>query len=201
MVVILVGIALSGISIVAASTFFSQNRARSIGLMGDSEALTHWSMLLRQSFKEGKCLKLDDVKPNFLKTLPGGNPYEHSKVGAEETALARKGISRPNETLGYIRNSLPKNYELLKLSIVQRSNVIGEDPGRVVADLKVTIVDKINKTGKKNPTIFNVPMLLDLDETYKSIACMKTPDAKEMCAKNKGKFDENATDKICAMAP
>lgn len=198
MVVILVGIALTGISIVAASTFFSQNRVRSIALMGDSEALTHWSMLLRQSYKEGKCLQLDDVKPNFFKTLPHGIPYEHSKAGAEETALARKGISRPNETINYIRNSLPKNYELSKLSIVQRSNVIGEDPGRVVADLQVKIVDK---TSKQRETIFTVPLLLDLDKAYKSIACMGTPNAQEMCAKNRGTFDENATDKICALAP
>lgn len=194
MVVILIGIALSGISVVAASTFFTQQKQRSVSLMGDSEALTHYSMLLRQSWDDKKCLDLDDVKPTFLKVLPGGKPKEFPGI-IQQKGKDRVGRVAQGETLKYMRNSLSKNYELDQFTIVQRSNVIGEDPGRVIADLRVTILDKVSK--KKSS--FTVPMLLDLDPSHKSIACMQKANAEEMCTKNLGKFDEKAAGQICAL--
>jgi hypothetical protein len=194
MIVIIVGLALSTISIGAASTFFVQKKRQAVSLQGDSEALNHWSMMLRQAYG-GKCLDLDDLKVQFVKNL-GSDKYRVLAEKKEKTALQRQdGGIDPSDKISYVRNSMMKSYEIFDLSMIQRSNIIGEDPGRVLADLRLRIIDKSTKKRSE----LTIPMLLDLDKNRRAIACMKKPKADEICAKNKGTFNEKATDTICKM--
>jgi hypothetical protein len=196
MVVIIVGLALSTISIGAASTFFVQKKRQAVSMQGDSEALNHWSLMLRHAFSdksEKNCLQLDDLKIAFDKHLVGGQPKVWT--GRVERTAAERQSDGVNSTdkLSYIRNSMSKNYEIFDLAMIQRSGIIGEDPGRVLVDLRLRIVDKVSRKRSE----FRVPMLLDLDRNRKSIGCMKKPTADEICEKNRGTFNELNTDTIC----
>ncbi|RYZ60536.1 MAG: hypothetical protein EOP07_00280 [Proteobacteria bacterium] len=198
MVVIIVGLALSTISIGAASTFFVQKKRQAVSLQGDSEALNHWSLMLRHAFSdksEKNCLQLDDLKVAFDKSL-GGKEYKIWPGKLEKTAAQRQADGpNPDDKLSYIRNSMMKSYEIFDLAMIQRSGIIGEDPGRVLVDLRLRIIDRATK----KRTEFKVPMLLDVGKDRKSIGCMQKPKADEICAKNKGTFNEKNTDAICKM--
>ncbi|MES2744543.1 MAG: hypothetical protein V4655_03910 [Bdellovibrionota bacterium] len=198
MVVLLVGMALSAISIAAASAFFVQSNTKAKALMGESESVAHLAILLKQSFTKDKCLQLDMYKGRFLKSI------KQSMVLTDEVpASAPKAGSRSMDTksVALLKNTLGKSYDVVRMQMVQRSGVMGKDPGRVLADLRVQVTYRGASEGKskdkENSQVLIVPVLFDVDDTFLSIGCMNTPLASDICAKNQGKYDEKATDQVC----
>ncbi|RZA26593.1 MAG: hypothetical protein EOP10_03130 [Proteobacteria bacterium] len=197
MVVLLVGMALSAISIAAASAFFVQSNTKAKALMGESESVAHLAILLKQSFTKDKCLELDMYKGRFLKSIK-----QPMVLTDEVPSSAPKAGSSSMDTksVALLRNTLGKSYDVVRMRMVQRSSVMGKDPGRVLADLQVQVTYRgapDAKKDKENSQVLIVPVLFDVDNAFLSIGCMNNPLASDICAKNQGKYDEKATDQVC----
>lgn len=162
LVVLLVGLALSAIGVAAASAFFIQTNAKAKVLMGESESLSHLALLLKQSFNHRQCLKLNVYQGRFRKSIAKMEILSDESPGK----YSAKTPSKFNyESLSVINNAVGKNYDITRVQMVQRTGVMGRDPGRVLADLKleVTYKAKIAKKEKDDVQVLTVPLLLDVD--------------------------------------
>ncbi len=209
-VVLLVGLALSAISIAAAATFFAQTNAKAKALMGKSESVTNLALLLKQSFNNRECLKLDIYKGRFAPKIK--DSIILSDEAPPSTAAESRGKavtpSKFNEKgLSALRNAVGKGVEVSRIQMIQRTSVIGKDPGRVLADLKVQViykgkeqyVQKNKGAEKEEPQTLTIPLLFDLDADLKAVGCMETPTVDSMCKKNNGEPISNGTTQACKL--
>jgi hypothetical protein len=199
LIVLLIGLALSAISVAAASAFFVQSNAKAKALMGESESISHLALLLKQSFTKNKCLELDMYEGKFRKSIAG--PFI---LTSAVPAAAPKAGGHPmnDKSIALLKNALGKSYDVSRVQMIQRTGVMGRDPGRVLADLKVQVIYRGPLEGQKlklEPQTLVVPLLFDVDDKFRAIGCMDKPLASEICNKNQGIFDEKATDQICAL--
>ena len=202
MVVLLVGLALGAISMTAAAAFFLQSNTKAKALMGESESMTHLSILLKQSFNKQRCLELDIYKGQFKKQIV--NPIilsDESPSSGPEQAKGGPKSTFNSESVSLLRNSIGKSYDISRVQMIQRTGVIGMDPGRVLADLKVGVVYRaqVAKKEKVEPQILTIPMLFDVDPNFKAIGCMQTPMPEDICKKNNGTFNAKATSQLCVL--
>ncbi|RYZ60784.1 MAG: hypothetical protein EOP09_20735 [Proteobacteria bacterium] len=114
---------------------------------------------------------------------------------ASGSKFDEKGIS-------VLKNSVGKNYEVTRVQMIQRTGIIGRDPGRVLADLRIQIVYKgqISDKKKDETQILTIPLLFDVDETLATVGCMQRPNPVDICKKNNGTFDDKAPNQICALS-
>lgn len=200
LVVLLVGLALSAISVAAASAFFIQSNVKAKAIMGESESVTHLALLLKQAFNSKHCLKLDVYKGKFRKTVAGPEVLsDESILSAAAAVKASKPSSFNSNSLSILNNSVGRSYDISRVQMVQRTGIIGRDPGRVLADLKIEVVykAKVSKRESDGTQVLTVPLLLDVDNTFQAIGCMQTPIPMDLCTKNNGTFDGKSTSQIC----
>ncbi len=207
-VVLLVGLALSAISIAAAAAFFAQTNAKAKALMGESESMTNLALLLKQSFNNRECLKLDIYKGKFASKIK--DPIILSDEAPPPTSQERKGGNATpskfsDKGLSALRNSVGKGFEVSRIQMIQRTSVIGKDPGRVLADLKIQViykgkdqfVQKSKAADKIEPQLLTIPLLFDLDSDFKAVGCMDTPGAEDICKQNNGTFNAKDNSQVC----
>lgn len=203
MVVLLVGLALSAISVAAAAAFFIQSNAKTKQLMGESESIADLSILLKSSFNAKSCLKLDMYKGRFRKQI--NSPLTLTDVSPAQAKRGSNDMAMINPaSLNLLRNSVGKSYDVTRIQMIQRTSVIGKDPGRVLADLKVQLSYRTSPDQKKikleDPAVLTIPILFDVDNNFAAIGCMQTPQPDDICSKNNGSFNAKATDQICSLA-
>lgn len=202
MVALLVGMALSAISVAAAAAFFVQTNTKAKALMGESESISNLALLLKQAFNERECLKLDIYKGRFTQKIAAPIILT-DEVPATTAQTSKGGTSKFDEKgISVLKNSVGKSYEVKRVQMVQRTSVIGRDPGRVLADLRIQIAFKgqISDKKKDETQILTIPLLFDLDDTLMTIGCMQKPDPVEICKKNNGIFDDKAPISICSLS-
>ncbi len=181
---LLIGLALSAISILAVTQFYFRSLADSRDTMGNTDAVGHWGLILHDSLSSGNCLSVDFLKASFKKSI-GGSP----KVVGSWNATQLKTAKLKDKMVSLLPTGA-SSYKVSSLTMIQKSNVIGTDPGRVFAEVEISYVTSGN-AAKPTGKIYKltVPALFDLDPSMKAKACLKLPTPQEMCTQTGHKWN------------
>ncbi|MBC7659278.1 MAG: hypothetical protein H7249_06175 [Chitinophagaceae bacterium] len=203
-VALLVGIAMSVISVAAAGSFFIKNLKLSTAIEGEAEAMSNYSLLLKQTYTGPKTIE-DPNGTGAIILDPRGRAWCLDLVGTDFNGFNSNGTSTPVQPsrLQIMSDSGPnqkKKYSVVGLNVVKRSNPMGTDPRRILADLVVTLdlkgyeksatVDSSGSgSGATKRRTFKVPMLIDLDSSNRPKSCQQPLTTQEMCRVSGGQFN------------
>lgn len=203
LIALMMGAAIFGFALVMISNFFLQSKLQARVLQSEADTLAHSAVILRQAITDN-CSRLAVLKTTFLPTITEPTIVkERSDLSSEEATSLMTIMNKPKSPLAKANGGVKapsqlaptSSYSLTKIAIVQKSNILGKSPARVLAELKVNGLNNANK----KPWQFTVPLVFDLDNMGGIDDCLRDPDVSQMCKERGGSYTDEDYEKPCAI--
>ncbi len=199
LIALMIGAGILGIALTMISQYYLQAKLQAKILNSEADLNAHTAILLTQALT-ANCSRLEALHATFVPTISQPTLIkERNDLSRGESsnlfAIVRDPTA-PKKALSL--SSPPENqsgYSVKKLSMFQKSNILGKSPPRVLAEL---VVEGIHRNSKKNWQ-FRIPLVLDLTAGGQIDDCLRDPDVKQMCNERGGTFIDDDFERPCAL--